>query len=330
MLAPLPDVTTGQLAMELRQLEYFIAIAETGAFSRAALRLSVGQPILSRQIKALEQELGTELYHRTGRGIVLSEAGKILEQHARGVLETTAGARRAIHALGSGPAGRVVIGMPPSVGAVLTASLVRQFRQEFPQVSLGVMEGFSGHVLEWLTTGRIDVAVLYNAPRTSALVCEPLLNDELFLLGPVADPAGAGSAQVAGCRLAHIPLILPSRPHGLRMLVDELLAAIGVTPNVQVEIDAMPSTLSLVEAGIGYTILSYSSAHHLLEARRIRKWAIVEPTMTRSLVVATSMQRPVTKAARALVGFVRKQVDALVAEGRWTPRPGNSVQELRT
>ena len=131
-------------AMELRQLEYFIAIAETGAFSRAAVRLCVGQPVLSRQIKALEQELGTELYYRTGRGIVLSEAGRILEQHARGVLETTAGARRAISALGSAPAGRVVIGMPPSVGAVLTAPLVRQFRAEFPRVSLGVMDGFSG------------------------------------------------------------------------------------------------------------------------------------------------------------------------------------------
>jgi LysR family nitrogen assimilation transcriptional regulator len=307
--------------MELRQLEYFIAIAETGAFSRAAVRLSVGQPILSRQIKALEQELGTELYHRTGRGIVLSEAGKIFEQHARGVLETTAGARRALYALASTPAGRVVIGMPPSVGAVLTASLVRQFRSEFPKVSLGVMEGFSGHVLEWLMTGRIDVAVLYNAPRTSVLVTEPLLTDELFLLGPVSDPAGAGNGTVAASQLARIPLILPSRPHGLRVLVDDLLSGIGVAPNVQVEIDAMPSTLSLVESGIGYTILSYSSAHHLIEAGRIRKWSIVEPTMTRSLVVATSTQRPVTKAARALVGLVRKQVDALIAEGRWAPKP---------
>ncbi len=306
--------------MELRQLEYFIAIAETGAFSRAAVRLCVGQPVLSRQMKALEQELGTELYYRTGRGIVLSEAGKILEQHARGVLETTAGAHRAIRALGSAPAGRVVIGMPPSVGAVLTAPLVRQFRAEFPMVALGVMEGFSGHVLEWLTTGRIDVAVLYNAPRTSALVTAPLLTDELFLLGPVADPAGAGDASVRAERLGSIPLILPSRPHGLRVLVDDFLAGIGVAPNVQVEMDAMPSTLSLVESGVGYTVLSYSSAHQQIESGRIRKWTIVEPRMTRSLVVATSTQRPVTKAARALVGFVRKHVDALVAQGRWSPR----------
>jgi LysR family nitrogen assimilation transcriptional regulator len=306
--------------MELRQLEYFIAIAETGAFSRAALRLGVAQPVLSRQMRALEQELGTELYHRTGRGIVLSEAGKLLEQHARGVLETTAGAKRAINALGSAPSGRVVIGMPPSVGAVLTAPIVRQFHAEFPRISLGVMEGFSGHVLEWLTTGRIDVAVLYNAPRTSALVTDPLLTDELFLLGPTHDPAHAGDGDVPAVRLAELPMILPSRPHGLRVLVDDFLARAGVVPNVRVEIDAMPSTLSLVESGIGYTILSYSCVHHLIEAGRIRRWSIVEPAMTRSLVVATSTQRPVTRAARALAGFVRRQVDQLVQEGRWAPR----------
>jgi LysR family nitrogen assimilation transcriptional regulator len=196
---------------------------------------------------------------------------------------------------------------------------VKLFRAEFPRVSLGVMEGFSGHVLEWLTTGRIDVAVLYNAPRSSVLVTEPLLSDELYLLGPMSDPSGAGTGPLRAERLAQLPLILPSRPHGLRVLVDDILSGIGVTPNVQVEIDAMPSTLSLVESGIGYTILSYSCVHHLIQAGRIRAWSIVEPSMTRSLVVATSTQRPVTKAARALVGFVRKQVDTLVVEGRWTP-----------
>ncbi|MEO8005241.1 MAG: LysR substrate-binding domain-containing protein, partial [Betaproteobacteria bacterium] len=105
----------------------------------------------------------------------------------------------------------------------------------------------------------------------------------------------------------------------------DFLSGIGVTPNVQVEIDAMPSTLSLVESGVGYTILSYSSVHHLLESNRIRAWQIVEPVMTRSLVVATSTQRPVTKAARSLTGFVRRQVDALVTEGRWAPRASDSI-----
>jgi LysR family transcriptional regulator, nitrogen assimilation regulatory protein len=116
------------------------------------------------------------------------------------------------------------------------------------------------------------------------------------------------------------PLILPSRPHGLRVLVDDFLATIGIAPNVDVEVDAMPSTLSLVEAGIGYTILSYSCVHHLIAAGRIRAWPIVQPTMTRTLVIATSTQRPVTNAARALTRIVTSQVQAMVADGRWMPR----------
>jgi LysR family nitrogen assimilation transcriptional regulator len=146
------------------------------------------------------------------------------------------------------------------------------------------------------------------------------LTDELFLLGPVSDPAGAGAGSVPASRLAQIPLILPSRPHGLRLLVDDSLSRIGISPSVQVEIDAMPSTLSLVESGVGYTILSYSCVHHLISAGRIRCWSIMEPTMTRSLVVATSSLRPMTKAAKALVAMVRAQVEALVREGRWVPQ----------
>lgn len=305
--------------MELRQLQYFLAIAEAGSFSRAAIRLSVAQPVLSRQIRALEDALGTPLYLRTGRGIVLSEAGKLLEQHARAILEATAGAASAIRSLETEPSGRVVLGLPPSVGAVLTVPLVQQVRRDFPQVALGVIEGFSGHVLEWLTSGRIDIAVLYDAPRLATLATEPLVTDQLFLLGPAADPAGVGQGPIAAARLGEIPLILPSRPHGLRLLVENYLAKLDVAPRIQVEIDAMPSTLSLVESGIGYTVLSYSCVHPLVSAGRIRAWPIVEPTMTRTLVLATSTQRPLTRASRALAKIIDQQIQALVQAGRWRP-----------
>lgn len=305
--------------MELRQLEYFLAVAESGAFSRAAVLLSVGQPVLSRQIKSLEDELGAQLYHRTGRGIILTEAGKVFAEHVRGVLERTARARNEIQELGSSTSGRAVIGMPPSVGAVFTVPLVQRFRKEFPKASLVVMEGFSGHILEWLTAGRLDVAILYNAPSMNNLSLDPLLTEELVLLGPVADPAGVGKGPVAASRLSEIPLILPSRPHGLRMLMDEALSKAGIPSHVEIEINAMPSTLKLVELGTGYTILPVSCVHDLLQAGRIRGWPIVKPKMTRELVLASSTQRPATRAARALGRMVRLEVHALDRLGRWTP-----------
>ena len=176
----------------------------------------------------------------------------------------------------STPTGRVAIGLPPSVGLVLTVPLVLRFREAFPLVSMRVAEGFSGHVLEWLSAGQIDVAVLYNAPRTSNLLSEPLLEDELFLLGAARDPAGLPPGPVDGERLSQLPLILPSRPHGLRLLVDQAMGGANLTTNITLEVEAMPSTLRLVETGLGYTILSYSSVHHLVEAGRISfgRWSI--------------------------------------------------------
>jgi len=309
--------------MDLRQLELFLAVAEAGAYSRAAMRLSLSQPMLSRQIKALEDELGVELFHRTGRGVTPTEAGALLGQYAHGLVDTARSAVAAVKAAGAAPSGPAVIGMPASISTVLAASLIREFRQAYPSIALKIMEGYSGHVLEWLATGRTDIAVLYDAPRLAipALPAEALLTDELFLLGPPGDPAGVGRGPVPAARLARIPLILPSRPHGVRVLVDESLARIGCAPNVEMEIDAMHSMLQLVEAGLGYAVLSYSCVAGQIAQGRMRIWRIVEPTITRSLVVATSTQRPCTRAVRTLGTLLRRQIQDLAARGRWAPEP---------
>lgn len=305
--------------MELKQLEYFLAVAESGAFSRAGVLLSVGQPVLSRQIKALEEELGAELYHRTGRGIVLTEAGRIFAEHAREVLARTQRAKGEVQELGASPSGRAVIGMPPSVGAVFTVPLVKRFREEFPKASLVVMEGFSGHILEWLTNGRLDVAILYNVRNIATLALDPLLTEDLMLLGPPKDPAGVGKGPVKVARLAEVPMILPSRPHAIRVQFDDALGKSGAPASVALEINAMPSTLKLVESGIGYTLLPYSCVHDLVRTGRIRAWPVVEPKITRELMLATTTTRPLSKAARALGRMVRLEVRALEKAGRWAP-----------
>lgn len=313
--------------MELKQLKAFATLAAFGSFTRAAAMLAVTQPVLSRQIKALEAELGVELVYRNGRGVVLTEAGKLLQTHAERVIAGVGQAGSEIAALRTDPRGTIVVGMPPSVGLVLTIPLVESFRSGFPQISMRLMEGFSGHLLEWLITGKLDVAVLYDAPRVGNLRAEPLVQDALFLLGPPhaadAPPPGPVPARI----LAELPLIMPSRPHGLRLLVDNRLEAVGIIPRVELEIDAMPSTLTLVERGIGYTILSYSTVHHLVQAGRIRAWPITEPGLTRRLVLATSSQRPTTPATRAAVGLVRSLIRDLIETGVWLPR-GHATEDI--
>lgn len=309
--------------LDLRQLQLFAAVAEFGSFSRAAVVLSISQPVLSRQIRALEEKLGTTLLYRNGRGIVLTEAGTLLKDYSNAILEQVSRATTEIAALHSNPRGMITIGMPPSVGIVLTCRLVQNFRAQFPLISIRVVEGYSGHLLEWLVMGKIDVAVLYNTPRMNNLLCEPLLRDELFLLGPASDPARLGPGPVQAARVSDLPMILSPRPHGLRILLDQFFAAAGITPRVELEIEAVPSTLNLVEQGFGYTILSYSSVHRLVAEGRIKYWHIENPVMRRELLLATSSRRPTTTAIRALTAQIRAEVKELRKLGLWDPGEGS-------
>ncbi len=306
--------------MDIKQLNLFSVIAKFGSFSKAAVMLSVAQPALSRHIKALEGELGVKLLYRNGRGIVLTDAGERLRHYADTILDTAARAKTDIKELQKNPRGSVIIAMPPSVGSILTVPLIQRFRSKYPNIVLRLVEGFSGHLLEWLLMGKIDMAVLYNAPRMSNVQREPLLRDELFLLGPYDDPCGLPAGPVPARKLIELPMILPAGPHGMRLLIDQVLGKAGIKPNVEIEVDAMPSTLNLVERGIGYTILSYSTVHHLVEAKRIKAWPMVRPQITRELVLATSTQRPLTRATTALAEEVHKQIRELVRTGQWHPR----------
>jgi LysR family nitrogen assimilation transcriptional regulator len=240
--------------------------------------------------------------------VVLSEAGKLLEPYAQSVVNLVSQAQTEINTLREVPQGKVAVAMPPSIGWVLSGPLVVRCREAFPNILLHLAEGFSGHVAEWLSTGQIDIGVVYQAPRLSTLSTEPLLSDELILLGPVSDPAGIGGDSVETAKLAEIPLILPARPHGLRTLVDSTLDKMGIEPRIEFEVDAMPSTLSLVERGVGYTVLSDGAASELIKAGRIRRWNLVKPSIRRDLLLATSSQRPMSVATRLVARLIRDEV----------------------
>jgi LysR family nitrogen assimilation transcriptional regulator len=162
-------------------------------------------------------------------------------------------------------------------------------------------------VLEWLANGRIDIAVLYGESKHPSLLTEPLLEDELFLIGPTGDPHGLGSGAVALAELERVPMILPSRPHGLRALLDTIFEREGVVPKIEMELEAMPSALLLAEEGVGYTVLPYAAVYQLVQSGRIACWPL-SPTITRTLLLATSTQRPMTATLRTLVRIVRAEV----------------------
>lgn len=304
--------------MEFRQMKTFQIVVKAGSFSQAAMEMSVTQPLITRHIRQLEEELGVELFYRNGRGVVLTEAGVLMNEFVEEIMDKAAEAANVISSMQKSPAGKLVLGVPPSVGTVLTVPLVRKIKNEFPNVSLRVIEGFSGHVLEWLTAGRIDAAVLYNPPRMPSVQTEPLVEDELCLIGsepPLHDlPPNVVDLEVLG----RLPMILPSRPHGLRRLIDSTLSKAGVIANVEMELEAMPSTLLLVEEGSGYTVLPYASVHTLVKAGRLRVWRF-SPPMTRMLLLATSSGKPMSPMVRTLMRTVRTEIRDIISTYPWRP-----------
>src|SRR5262249_44596228 len=170
--------------LNLRQLETFVKVAEVGSFSKAALILNLAQPALSRQVRLLETELRQNLLLRTGRGVVLTEAGKRLYEHSVGVLQLVARAREDLVASRGEPTGQIVIGLPPSMGRMLTLPLVETFRRELPKARLAIVEGFSTHITEWIATGRVDVGLVHNPEAQAAIETTPILQESLCLVSP--------------------------------------------------------------------------------------------------------------------------------------------------
>ncbi len=302
--------------MDIKQLRYFVSVAESESFSKAAVLLSVSQPALSRQLSAIEEEFGVELFCRNGRGVVLTEPGRRFLTNARLILENVRQLRTEMTEIRATPVGEVIIGIPPMIGDVLIPPLVRQFRASYPKVSLHVMEGLSGHVYEWLSAGRIDVAILYNVPSTSTVIAEPLLRDDLGLVGP-GNAEGPEGSSVAMSVIGTLPLVMPSRAHGMRSLAESWATKNGVRLDIQMQVDAFHIMIQLVQEGMGYTVLPYTAVRRKVEAGLLRFWHLREPRMTGVLSIAASTQRPRTAATRHLVNSVREQIRLIVKDGRW-------------
>jgi LysR family nitrogen assimilation transcriptional regulator len=276
--------------MDLKQIEYFVQVAELGSFTRAAALLRVAQPALSRQVRALEVELRQPLFDRNGRGVTLTEGGKRLLAHGRGILAQVERAHHDLEAQRGAATGHMAIGLPPSVGRVLTVPLVQAFRERLPRATLTVVEGLSVYALEWLAMGRIDCAVAYNVTPAPALDLQPMKEEPLFL---VSARGSAPQQPVLLSKVAEHELVVPSRPHSLRMLLETALAGLGLKPRVGLEIDSVPAILDLVERHPLHAVLARNALRGregTLVARPIVD-AQLQPLST-TLWLATASQRP--------------------------------------
>lgn len=305
--------------MEFLDLQYFVSIAETGSFTKSALQNNMAQSALSRRVRDLEVELGTALFYRNGRGVVLTDVGEVFLARARGILAEREALRQDMRASVSELDGTVKLAVPPSVGLVLLAPLLRQIRADLPRVRMRVMEGFSGHVAEWLAAGKVDLAVLYKMKASALLDAEHLLFEDMFLISaPDAPPLGVANG-VSVAELAGEELVLPGPPHGLRVLVEEAAAKAGVTLNVSIELETLPTIHDLVGSGGIRTILPLTAVSRELQAGRLVAQRIT-PAINRELILAHAPHRAAAPVTKAVVRLIRAQISDLVRSGVWAGR----------
>jgi len=277
--------------MEMRQLQYFVRVVESGSFSAAAATLHMTQPSLSRQVALLEADVRQRLLTRTGRGVTPTEAGHALLLHARQILEIATRAREELRELNASPSGRVVIGLPPRVALRMSAELVARFRERLPRAVLSISEGLSLHLREWLVGGRLDLALLFDPAPSPQLSYHTLLQEPLLLVAP---PGTALPARVALSALPGYPVVLPSAPNSIRSLVEALLLPRGITLQVLAEVGAVQTVLALVERGVGCTFLP-ESALQLGSGIRLPHAPIGPPSVRNMLVLATPLAGPNTR-----------------------------------
>ncbi|WP_322867543.1 LysR family transcriptional regulator [Aquicoccus sp. G2-2] len=308
--------------MDIRQLRYFVAIVEHGSFSRAAEAVHVAQPALSLHVRNMEAELDTKLLFRNPKGVVPTEAGEILLRNARIILDQLTVTEEEVRGHENDPSGVVRLGLPGTISEILSVPLIMAARSRYPKVELRIAEAMSGFVLEWLSESRIDLAVIYRNVNENGLASVELLEEDLVFFAPSQGlndkgilPAADATPELA--EVAHLPLIVPAKTHGLRMLIDNHANATGVALNVAIEVDSYANIKELVSAGLGCSILPLNAISREVAAGRLTSWRTRDTPLRRSAFMAYPVARPMTNAVTAIRNLAEDVLRDLARNGSW-------------
>lgn len=309
--------------MDLRQLQFFVRAIECASISRAAQSLNMAQPSLSQRIRELEDELGVTLLDRFPHGVRATEAGALVADRARAILRLVDTMSSEAKSVGHEPVGEVAIGLPTTAALHLTLPLVEVTRQRYPKIRLRILEGMSGHVQEWLLSGRLDIAVLYAVGPISGLDVEVVTEEDLCLISK-PDPERLGVD--LPCReLPRFPLVLPGPGHGLRRAIEAAWRPRGEQLDVVVEVDSLTHLKRLAfEIGV-HTILPAAACRDEIAEGRLMARRIVDPPLRRPITLATSTNRPLSVAGKTVHALVRDML-----RGAPAPSPARIEAEAAT
>ena len=304
--------------MDVARLKTLIHVAELGSLSKAADRLGIAQPALSRQIRLLEAEIGAPLFVRHGRGMAITPIGRQALDHAtRAMAELDAMRGVAARVKGS-LTGDIRIGVTPTVAEIVAVPLVRALAPAHPALKLRLTAAYSGYLLDWLRRDELDLAVSYDPPPTRSLRIAPVMVEELLLVR--AGAARRARPAIPFARLKGERLILPSARHGLRLIMESCAQRADIALDAAIEADSFGAMIDLVRAGFGATVLPLAPIHALTQSGALNATRLKDPTPERKLVLAFPADRPIRPAQRivgeTLVAVCRDLVERKIWTGR--------------
>lgn len=289
--------------MNLEQLRSFVEVARFGNFTRAAEELYLAQPSLSRQIAALEQSLGAELFQRARGGSTLTVAGEALLPLARRMLADAESVRRELAELAGLERGRVRLGATPTLCISLVAEVLSAFHAEHPGIELHLSEQGSRGLLDELGSGELDLALIVTSDATTAerFTVTPLLVEELVVVSSAAAAPVTDGPSISLAEVARLPQIVFSSTYDLRSTTDAAFRAAGLTPEVVLEGAEMDAVLRFAERGLGVAIVP---AMVLIDRPGLRAVRLEAPTLERTI----SLARPADVAPTAAVDVMQRTI----------------------
>jgi LysR family nitrogen assimilation transcriptional regulator len=313
--------------MEIRQLKYFVRIVELSSFSKAAKDLFIAQPALSNQISNLEKELKTQLLSRSVRGVLPTEAGKTLYAHAQAIIRQIEHLKFEVENQSSNPRGVVSIGIPTSVSNVLASPLIKLAQNTYPEIQLKIVESLSGHLEELVSTGRIEMSLLFDNPHRAPgkkdknsgynLIRTPILEEELFLQTAQALPIKGAQKTISMSAAAKLKFVLPGESNSTRQLIDHAFKKAGLDLKVITELDSLSTIQAVVEDGLGATILSLSAFIGNPMSRKSVAYSIRGANLKRTVSLCTSNTVALSAAAQCIAFLLPRIASELVQNKKW-------------
>lgn len=302
------------MAITFRQLEAFIAVAETNNFTRASARLRMAQPMVSGLVRELEAELGFRLFDRTTRKVQLTAAATEFLTDARRLSRDMEGALRRARDVGARRRGQIKVGAPPLLAAALLPKAIRAFTQSSPGVAVTVVDRSLAAVQELLTSGDIDLAVGTFRRNEDGIVRIPLVS-YVFALLCHADHPLAAIPRPRWADLAGVPLIALRRGNGIREQIEQGYAAAGLDAEPAFELDQLTTIFAMVEAGFGITVLPLYALSALPTQSLVAR-ELIAPNVTREIDVAHREDRSLSPAAIEFVRLLRLNATGLQSPKR--------------